>query len=473
MLKQISRPTWIVIIGIFICLTLVIGTITKAVQSFTYKEELAVEINSEQIDTGIRIDKESKSANTFTSYRAVPSTSIEAIDVPIFQWAKGQEDDFFNEMHQTEEKLGKDFVAHFNLDTNISKITDDLINIEMKAEQSIEQSEQYTTMKTFIVNLQQEKIIKPTMIFDEEKFTLNERFKVIQNQADGQIDPDIWEPALENLDALEIALQSDGMVFYFNDVELRENGNVPSVKVPLIQLAEYFKEEYYSILITEEEQAALEQKKLEEEQQRQEETENHKYIALTFDDGPEPETTTRILDTLNQYDAKATFFMLGKNAELYPHIAKRVADEGHEVANHTTTHANLNAVKGDRIRTEMTGSMNQIEQATGIKPTLFRPPYGNYNETVISIAEETNQSIILWSLDTNDWQHRSANATYEMVTQYAQPGSIVLMHDIHKTTADALPQIMQRLTNEGYEFVTVSELLPYLEEEGIGPYRGN
>src|SRR5690625_1312750 len=180
MVKEISRTTWLIIIGIFLCLTLVIQTNTKNVQSMTYRKEIAVEINSKQIDTGIRIDKESKSSNTFTSYRTVPTTSIETIDVTIFQWAKGQEDAFFDEMRETEENLNKKFVAHFNLNTNITKITDDLFSIEMQAEQAVEQSMEYSTMKTFIVDLKKEKIINPTDIFDENKFTFQERFQVVQ-----------------------------------------------------------------------------------------------------------------------------------------------------------------------------------------------------------------------------------------------------------------------------------------------------
>src|SRR5690625_7588917 len=102
MVKEISRTTWLIIIGIFLCLTLVIGTTTKVVQSMTYKKEIAVEINSKQIDTGIRIDKESKSANTFTSYRTVPTKSIEKIDVQIFYWSKELEVAFFYEILLTE-----------------------------------------------------------------------------------------------------------------------------------------------------------------------------------------------------------------------------------------------------------------------------------------------------------------------------------------------------------------------------------
>lgn len=468
-----NRKTWIVIIGSFLLLTLIIGTTTKVVQSLTYKEAIAVEVNSEQIDTGIRLNKESKSAKTFTSFRTIPSTSIEEIDVPIFEWAKGQEDAFYEEMNHTEEQLGKDFVAHFNLDTTVHKITDDLISIEMKAEQAVEQSNTYVTMKTFTIDLEREEIINLSDIFDESLFSTKDRFQLMVKMMDDKLDYEQWEPALENLDEMEVSVQSESFNFYFNQSELRNGEKSLQVDIPVIELIQYFSEEYYSTYVTEEMEADLEQMKLEQEQAKRDEIENHKFIALTFDDGPDIESTDRILDTLAEYDAKATFFMLSKNAEAYPEIAKRVADEGHEIANHSITHADLNAVNTDRIRQEMTESKTVIEQITGENPTLFRPPYGSKNGTVETIAQESDQAIALWSIDTYDWQHRNASRTIEKVKNQVRPGSVILMHDIHKTTADAVPQIMEYLAAEGYEFITMSELLPYIEGEGIGPYFGN
>lgn len=472
-MKEISRTTWIITFGIFLVLTILIGTITKTVQMMTHKEEIAVEINSEQIDTGIRLEKEAKAAKTFTSYKTIPSTKIEAIDVPLFQWATEQENAFYKEMQTTEEKLGKSFVAHFNLQSEITKINDDLFSIEMKTEQAVEQDKEYTTVKTFLIDIKQEQMIDIEKLFNENSFTVQERINLMQSQVDKEIGQDIWQKILHDLNNLNIAVQSDEMIFYFNEKEVREDSDVLKVPVPLIDMADFLHEDFYSILISEEMQSEIEQKKAEEEAAKKTETEKHKYIALTFDDGPEIESTTRILETLKAYDAKATFFMLGKNAQKYPELAKQVADQGHEVANHSITHADLNAVNRDRIHQEVTTSIQQIESATGKTPQLFRPPYGNYNDSVTQVAQTTEQTIVLWSIDTYDWKHRNANVTYETVKNNVRPGSIILMHDIHNTTADALPQVMEYLSEEGYEFVTVSELLPYINGQGIGPYYGN
>src|SRR5699024_10079628 len=127
----------------------------------------------------------------------------------------------------------------------------------------------------------------------------------------------------------------------------------------------------------------------------------------------------------------------------------------------------------EQIRNEMINSKEIITNITGETPNLFRPPYGSKNEIVHEIANETDQSIALWSIDTYDWQHLNPNATFEKIKTNIKPGSVILMHDIHQESADALPRVMEYLDEEGYEFVTMTELLPYIEGEGIGPYYGN
>src|SRR5699024_8562411 len=281
------------------------------------------------------------------------------------------------------------------------------------------------------------------------------------------------EEALEDLNEIEFTLHEDEFTFYFNDKQLRKDNKALEVNIPIVHLVDYFEEDYYNIFVTDEIIAELEQLKIEEEQERQDAIENHKYIALTFDDGPEVGSTEQILDTLDKYDAKATFFMLSRNVEQNPEIAKRVADEGHEIANHTITHADLNAVNEERVRQEMIDSLEKIEQTTGTKPTLFRPPYGSKNDLVESVAQETDQAVIMWSIDTYDWKHRNTSTTLKTVKIYVRTGSIILMYDIQHTTAYAVLQIIEYLHNEGYEFVTVSELLPYIECERIGPSFGS
>lgn len=190
-----------------------------------------------------------------------------------------------------------------------------------------------------------------------------------------------------------------------------------------------------------------------------------KVIALTFDDGPDPSDTPFILDLLNQYDARATFFVVGSRAEKYPNLLFREAWEGHEVANHTYAHPYFN--KSTPIR-RITDEINKAEQTifdiTGQNSSIFRPPAGYYNDTIIAAARQTHHTLVLWSWhqDTKDWDTPGTDKIVKTVLDHAQNGDIVLFHDYVKgatQTIDALKLILPALQQRGFEFVTVSELL--------------
>lgn len=181
-----------------------------------------------------------------------------------------------------------------------------------------------------------------------------------------------------------------------------------------------------------------------------------KQIALTFDDGPNPKTTPQIVKTLKKYDAKATFFVVGKNVQKYPKTVKEVFDAGHEIGNHTYDHAKLTSLSVKQVRTQIQLTDIAVKAAINQNTTLFRPPYGAYNKTITGLLNVPN---IMWSIDTLDWKHRDPKKTLQIVKTNAKKDSIILMHDIHQTTADSLDAVLAYLSKEGYEFVTVSELL--------------
>ncbi|MFJ7838914.1 polysaccharide deacetylase family protein [Lysinibacillus sphaericus] len=197
-----------------------------------------------------------------------------------------------------------------------------------------------------------------------------------------------------------------------------------------------------------------------------------KYIALTFDDGPSVKVTPRVLQTLAQHEAKATFFMLGSRVEMYPNIAAQVVAEGHEIANHTFSHPNLKKLTHNEMTEEINKTNKIIEAATGVTPTLFRPPYGIYNQDILNYTASENYTTIMWSVDSLDWKSRNPAAIKNEILNNIANKSVVLMHDIHTATAEALPEILMALKKEGYEFVTVSELLS-LKSEKVDPYFGN
>lgn len=196
-----------------------------------------------------------------------------------------------------------------------------------------------------------------------------------------------------------------------------------------------------------------------------------KLIALTFDDGPGKETG-RLLDELKARGMKATFFVIGDRAAAYPDLLRRMADEGHEIGNHTYAHSDLTKLGEDEIRGSLTQTDDVIQTECGRVPTLMRPPGGNYNEAVKSVTAGLGQRIIYWTVDTRDWQSRNTSAIIKTAFQSGrygiQDGAIVLMHDIYSTTVDAAVTIMDRLQKEGYQTVTVSELLA-LRRDGGSP----
>ena len=187
-----------------------------------------------------------------------------------------------------------------------------------------------------------------------------------------------------------------------------------------------------------------------------------KRIALTFDDGPHPHQTREILDVLAKYDVRATFFMVGENVVNYPDAAKAVAQAGHEIGNHTFSHCRVSASKAEELEHEMERCEEVIEECCGCETRLFRPPEGCITPFVESCAVEEDYSLILWSLDTRDWEGRSAEAITRAVLKEIRPGAIVLMHDYigkNAHTAEALRLLIPQLLQNGYELVSVSELL--------------
>ncbi len=187
-----------------------------------------------------------------------------------------------------------------------------------------------------------------------------------------------------------------------------------------------------------------------------------KRIALTFDDGPHPRYTEKILNILKKYDIKATFFVIGVNIENYPDELKLIFEEGHEIGNHSYSHAIEKNFDEKAAREELKKCEELIYNRVGIKPKLFRPPQGDYSADVEKIAFDNGYSIVLWSVDTKDWAHNSPQNIMSVVSNQLRGGDVILMHDYtsgKNTTCDALEIMIPYLLEKGYEFVTVSELM--------------
>lgn len=180
-----------------------------------------------------------------------------------------------------------------------------------------------------------------------------------------------------------------------------------------------------------------------------------KAVALTFDDGPSPKTTPVALDLLKKYNAKGTFFMVGHAVEGNEDIIKRVIAEGHQIGNHSWDHPVLTKISLEKAKSQINDTTAALKKASGLDVHIMRPPYGAING---AIQAAVDQSFILWDVDTLDWKNRNTASIMKEVRK-AQAGSIILMHDIHQTTIDALPLILQYLTEQGFEMVTIEELM--------------
>jgi peptidoglycan/xylan/chitin deacetylase (PgdA/CDA1 family) len=187
---------------------------------------------------------------------------------------------------------------------------------------------------------------------------------------------------------------------------------------------------------------------------------NGPYIAMTFDDGPSATLTPKLLDLLAARHIKATFFVIGENVAEHPEIVERAAREGHEIGNHSWSHPNFGKMSEQSVRSQLQRTDDAIKNATGKRPTLMRPPYGSITDREKHwIHDEFGYQIILWDVDPYDWRRPGPAVVRNRILKETQPGSIVLSHDIHPGTIEAMPSTFDALEAKGFKFVTVSELI--------------
>ena len=184
------------------------------------------------------------------------------------------------------------------------------------------------------------------------------------------------------------------------------------------------------------------------------------YIAMTFDDGPHATNTPKLLEMAAERHIKLTFFVLGECVEQNPDVLRREVAEGHEIGNHSWSHPNLAKLSDADVRSQLQRTEDIIEKTAGIKPKLMRPPYGELTKRQrILVNHEFGYKVILWDVDPLDWKRPGSNVVAQRIIAGARPGSIILSHDIHPPTIEAMPQVFDALLAKGFKFVTVSELL--------------
>ncbi|EHI68666.1 polysaccharide deacetylase [Streptococcus ictaluri 707-05] len=182
---------------------------------------------------------------------------------------------------------------------------------------------------------------------------------------------------------------------------------------------------------------------------------NQKLVALTFDDGPDPKTTPQVLDLLAKYQAKATFFMMGSKIAGNEDLVKQISEAGHEIENHSWDHPVLTKLRPEEVQSQVNRTNQAILNACGKQPKYLRPPYGATND---SVRASSGLIQMLWTVDTRDWENHNTEGIMANVKKQLHPGGVVLMHDIHQTSVNALPTLLNYLKAQGYTCVTVEEL---------------
>lgn len=184
-----------------------------------------------------------------------------------------------------------------------------------------------------------------------------------------------------------------------------------------------------------------------------------KVVALSFDAAWGNEDTQQLIDILNKYQINTTFFVVGDWVDKYPESVKALADNGNEVMNHSLNHAHFSSLSSDEIVADITACNEKIAAITGVTPTLFRCPYGEYDDHVVSAVTGMGMTAVQWNIDSLDWKGISASEIQKRVLKNIEPGSIILFHNAAENTPEALPGIIESLLADGYKIVPISQIL--------------
>lgn len=386
-----------------------------------------------------------------------------AIQYPLTEYAA------FNDTILTYINEAKDYyIGMMRLQQNVHDLTGEL-NISLETYEYehyysfvltnktfLNPDEQQTTVTTFLIDHETGELFDLRTLFNGDLTSLETFATHIQSEI-------AKNPAYKDLILQEelalatqpkwrlfkrFALKEESLIVYFNEGEIATaEAGLPTVEMSLSFLNPLLASDFQILMEAEETIVP-----------KQNTDPTKKRIALTFDDGPHPEVTKQILALLQEYNAKATFFMLGSRVQYYPGLVREVRDAGHEIGNHTWTHPVLTKLSAAAVQKEFESTEQAIVKAIGQNSTVFRPPYGAINDSVRALIPRTS---VNWTIDTLDWKHRDPLQLLPMVKKSMHNNAIVLMHDIHQSTADGLEPVLKYLQSEGYEFVTISEVLQY------------
>ena len=358
-----------------------------------------------------------------------PVTNINILDDKISAYV--------NQTYYNFKKMKSTIKPELNISYTYKEINSEIVNVSIKTE--IITDKTINKIKTFTYNKNNDKFLTmEDLVGDLEGFDYEIKKELLEKYQDADME------YLSNISYDYFTIDDDNLTLYFNPTEIKSKYeeliylDIPldSLKL-LINIDEF--EENDTYLSIKKRNISL----------------DDKVVALTFDDGPS-KYTEKILDVLKKYDACGTFFLIGNKVDFYRDVLKRMINEGSEIGNHSYDHKLLTRLSKKQFEEEINKTQDAIKKATGFTPLLFRPTYGGYTDLLKSY---TDLKFVLWDVDSRDWQVKAKSKILQNVLPNVKSGSIILMHDNHEYSLNALNDIISNLKKQGYKFVTVSELL--------------
>lgn len=371
-----------------------------------------------------------------------------------------------NQLHKTDRLLLNDMEYTNNIDLHTVPLSDSVFNFLLSKDSYSTDLKKTTCYQTLTFDLKSQTVLHLEDFIHFDQHNLKTFKTLVENEVpkDVVLDKDLLEQSLSRFQELKWVLNPNSLTLYWNANEVADRAL--QVDIPMEELGNFTVTDRLEAYLPEKNTAFV------EVLSKNTLDPNGKYIALTFDDGPDPDVTPRVLDILQQHNVVATFYLLGSRVPYSPELVKQMVESGHELGNHTFNHIDVSKSDYASISEEIQKTNDNIFAAAGIYPRTLRTPYGAMSPAAEAVAEAYELPIVMWSADSRDWESRNPTAIHEAVMLKSAPGGIILLHDVHETTADALPAILSSLRNQGYEFVTVTQILAWQDANGIGPHFG-
>lgn len=408
-----------------------------------------------------------------------PGFKQESLNKEINKYVDEETALFLEDVHDQKDILiDRNWQADFYLTFDIYALYNGVYALVFSSDSYVAGANGRQTSKVFMVDLEEEEYILGKEIVKDSQDTRKAIYEGLKAELDASSAykdmyfNDMLEEWIEETDFSNLYLKKDALVFTFDKYEIAAGAaGSPEITLPLEAMAHVLDNRWVSRLqldteaketetdvtenVTPDDATINQGDETSETADDAVSTAQH-VVALTFDDGPHPENTLKALQLLEKYQMKATFFMLGSRIDFYPDLVKEVSNRGHEIGNHTWNHKQLTKINDATIQEEINLVDKKLQEIIGQPSTVFRPPYGATNGHVESFL---NVPSVLWTIDTLDWKTKNPEAILAEVKTGLKPGAIILMHDIHGTTIEALELILPYLKEQGYTSVHVSDVL--------------